>query len=70
MNVELVGQHLCDTGNADVPGDMADKLVLRKAEIAERARNQPAVMIAGEEEGRLPRRVIFVHRRNIRLRQK
>jgi hypothetical protein len=41
MRVELLGQHLGDAGNADVPGDVADQFALRQAEIAERARNQP-----------------------------
>ena len=38
MRIEHLRHPLGDAGNADVPGDMPDKLALRDAEIAERAR--------------------------------
>ena len=65
MGVELLRERLGDAGNADVPGDVARQLALGQAEIAERARNQPAVMVAGQQERRASAGIKFADRRNI-----
>ena len=65
MRVEMLRQRLGDAGNADIPGDMPRQFALGQAEIAEHARNQPAVMVAGEQERRAPRGIIFADRGNI-----
>ena len=67
MRIELLCERLGHAGNADVPGDMPRQFVFRQAEIAEHARDQPAVMIASQQERRGSGRVIFVNRRNIPL---
>ena len=67
---EVIGQPLGNAGNADVPGDVAFELARGHTEIAERVRNDPAVVITGEKKGRIAVRIIFMHRRNIRRRQK
>ena len=66
MRVEMLRQHLGDAGNADVPGDVPRQFALGQAEIAEHARDQPAVMVAGQQERRASRIIIFAHRGNIR----
>jgi hypothetical protein len=70
VNAEMIGQPLGNAGNADVPGDVALELARGYAEIAERVRNDPAIVIAGEKEGRIAVRITFMHRRNIAMRQK
>ena len=64
MRAKMIRQRLGDACNADVPGDVAHQLALRQPEIAERARDQPSVMVAGEEKRRASRGIIFVDRRN------
>ena len=65
MGVELLRQLLGDAGNADIPRDVPRQLCLGQAEIAEDGRNQPAVMVAGEQERRAACRIKFVHRRHV-----
>jgi hypothetical protein len=65
MRVKLSRKRLRDTGDADILGDMPRQLAFRQPEIAENFRNEPAVMVAGEEIRRAPPRIIFQHRRNI-----
>src|ERR1700722_12780871 len=50
MGIELFRQRVGDAGDADVPGDMPRQLAGRQPEIAEGTRDQPAVMVAGQEE--------------------
>ena len=65
MRIEMFRQRLRDAGNADVPGDVPRQFALRQAEIAELARNQSAVMVAGEQKRRASRLAIFADRWNI-----
>ena len=65
MGVEMLRERLRDAGNADVPGDVAHQLALGQAEIAENARDQPAVMVAGQQEGRASAGIEFADRRNL-----
>ena len=64
MRVDLLRQRLGDAGNADVPGDVARQFAGRHAEIAERARDQAAVMIRRQQERRASLRILFENRRN------
>ena len=50
--VERVGDQLGDGGDADVPGDVALELALRQAELPEAPRDEPAGVVAGQEERR------------------
>ena len=65
MGVEMFRQRLRDAGNADVPGDVPHQFALGQAEIAEHARDQPAVMVAGQQERRASAGIVFADRRNI-----
>ena len=65
MRVEMIRELLRDAGNADVPGDVARQLAFGQAEIAERLRQQPAVMIRRQQERRTAGRILLEHRRNI-----
>ena len=65
MRVQMLRQRVGDAGNADIPGDMPRQLARRQPEIAEHARDQPAVMIAGQQERRASGGIIFENRRNI-----
>src|ERR1700730_9347571 len=65
MRVEMFRQRLGDAGNADIPGDMPRQLGCRQPEIAERARDLPAVMIRCQQERRAALGIIFMNRRNI-----
>ena len=65
MRVEILRHPLGDAGDADVPADVPLQLALRQAEIAERLRNQAAVMIAGEQERRASQIIVFADRGNI-----
>jgi hypothetical protein len=65
MRIEMIRQRVGDAGNADVPGDVAGELALAHAEIAECLRQQPAVMIRGQQERRASVRISLQHRRNI-----
>ena len=67
MRVELLRQRIRHAGNADIPGDMPRQLALREPEIAETARDQPAVVVASQKERRAPGRVNFQNRRKILL---
>jgi hypothetical protein len=67
MRIEHVCHPLGDTGNADVPGDVPRQLVFRNAEIAECARQNPSVVIRGEQEGRCACRIHLMHWRNVTL---
>ena len=66
MRVELLCQRLGDAGNPDIPGDMALEFAGGQPEIAKCARDQPAVMIAGQQKWRASGGITFVDRRNIR----
>ena len=66
MRVECARYGFGDAGNADVPADVPAQFALGQAEIAERGWQQPAVMIAGEQERRAAVRIEFEHRRNLR----
>ena len=65
MRVEMSGQRLGDAGNADIPGDVPHPFGGRHPEIAQHARDQPAVMVASEQKRRTSRRIIFPNRRNL-----
>ena len=65
MGVEMFRERLRDAGNADVPGDVPHQFALGQAEIAEHARDQPSVMVAGQQERRASAGVEFADRRNI-----
>ncbi len=65
MRVEMLRQPLGDAGNSDVPADMPYKLAFGQPEIAERARNEPSVVVAGEKERRAAGDVEFTNRWNI-----
>ena len=65
MRVELFRQLFRDAGNADVPGDVPRQLALGQSEIAQHARNQPAVVIASEKERRPSRGIVLADRGNI-----
>jgi len=69
MRIEVPGKCVSDAGNADVPGDVPRQLAFRQSEIAEHTRDQPAVVIAGQQERRRSGRINFVNRRNIPLAQ-
>jgi hypothetical protein len=49
---ERVGYRFCDTGNADIPGDVALSFSFIQSEIAERARDRAPIVIAGQKEQR------------------
>ena len=65
MGVEMPGELLRDAGNANVPCDVARQFARGHAEIAERARDQPSVMVAGQQKRRAACLVKFLHRWNI-----
>ena len=67
MRVELLRQRLGDAGDADIPGDVAGQFARGQAEIAERARDQAAVMVRGQQERRAALRILFENRRNFIL---
>lgn len=67
MGVQHLRQPIGDAGDADVPGDVPRQLALGDAEIAERARQDPPVVIRGEQEGRLTAGVDFMDRINLAL---
>ncbi|GMO93705.1 hypothetical protein TM239_03420 [Bradyrhizobium sp. TM239] len=67
MRIEHLGEPIGDAGNADIPADVPDKLAFRDAEITERARQDPSVMIRGEQEGRCSFRIHLMHGRTIAL---
>jgi hypothetical protein len=64
MDAHLLREQRSDAGDTDIPGNMPLHLTGGHAEIAERARHQPAVMIAGEEERRPAACIFLNHRRN------
>lgn len=67
MRIEQLCESLGDASNADVPADVPDKLAFRDAEIAQRVRQHPSVMIRGEQEGRSPLRILLMHGRSVAL---
>src|SRR5215470_16198919 len=66
MRIEQPRQSLDNAGNADVPAYVAGKLVFAKPEIAESLWNQPAKVVAGDEERRAAARIFLEHRRDVR----
>jgi hypothetical protein len=54
MRAERLRQRLCDAGDPDVEGDVAREFFFRQPEMPKHPRDQPAIMIAGEEERRRP----------------
>lgn len=67
MCIQQLGEPLGDAGDADVPGDVPRHLACRDAEVAERTRQHPTVMIRDEQEGRLSFRIHLMHGRNVTL---
>ncbi len=65
MRVQMLRQRFGDTGDADIPGDVPLELAGRQAEIAEGLREQPAVVVAGQQERRAACGIMFQNRRNI-----
>ena len=65
MRVEMFRQRLGDAGNPDIPGDMPGQLAFGQPEIAENARDQPAVMVASQQKWRASRGIMFENRWNI-----
>jgi len=65
MRAQGRAQTLRDTGCADVPRDVAGKLVLRKPERAQRTRNDAARVITDDEEGRAAIAALHVQRGDI-----
>jgi len=61
MCAERVGHRFGHAGDADVVSDVARAFAFVDAEVAQRARNHPAVVIAGEEERRSAARVAHDH---------
>ena len=64
MHVHFTGKPGRDLGNADVPCDVPLQFAGMDAEIAERAGDQAAIMIAGEEERRAAAGIFLKDRRN------
>jgi len=64
VDVHFLRKPRRDLGDADIPRDMAFMFAGVHAEIAERARDQPAVMIAGEEERRAAPGIFLENRGN------
>jgi hypothetical protein len=63
VSVELFRQRIGHAGDADIPGDVPGELGFRQPEVAEPARQHPAVMIAGQKERRAAGGIILVNRR-------
>ena len=67
----MCAQHLCqpvgDPRDADVPGDMPRQLASRDAQIAKRTRQDPSVVVRGEQKRRCPLRVHLVHGGDVTL---
>ena len=65
MRAQMVRKRLGDAGDSDIPGDVPGEIAPGYSEIAEATRNQPAVMIAGQQKRRTPGGTFFKYRRNL-----
>ena len=65
VGVQMFRQRIGEPGDTDVPADVTRKLGFCNPEIAQHARNGPAVMITCQKERRGSRCIVLMNRRNI-----